>query len=121
MEIKELKQKNKANQRIGNQDLGFVQIWTMQQEYLNYLGHLEQDNEFYEDQLHEQNAYEYFDDISRIETLCGLSLQQMIPHKLDTKTKNKFLVLSSGFIRSHYKPQIPKMIVNIIVSFYPLF
>eukprot|EP01084_Bolivina_argentea_P260696 440329_1 len=72
-----------------------------------------------------ENMHELlFNEFDRITEICGYSLDQIIPTKLNNATKSNFSRVFYGYIREQYTNQkdinIPMDIINAIIGFYPI-
>ena len=65
-----------------------------------------------------------FDDMDKIQQICGYFLDQLIPTKLNNTAKSQFGRVFYGYLRKQYKNKqdtiIPMDIINTIIEYYPI-
>ena len=61
-----------------------------------------------------------YKEMERVKDLCGFTINQLIPARLNKYNKDKFMRLFCGYIRGNYENLVPDDIMDSIVSFYAI-
>ena len=70
--------------------------------------------------IREEIETEYMTQLSTVKLLCGYSINQLIPKKLNNMAKSKYMRIFHGYVRLNCDKQIPFDIIETIASFYPI-